>query len=596
MKSIFSFIKNAVIEVFSLDLRSLALLRICTGLLLLADLTLRARDFFAFYTDNGILPHIQALGQLAPFNFSFHAMNGTWQFEAVLFIVQVVFAVFLIVGYKTRFSTIVSWILLISLQNRTQLVNAADDVLLRLMLFWAIFLPWGALYSLDSVYKNYVIPKMRVFSAATIAFIAQIALVYWCTHVMKYGADWVTDSTAVSYTLHITQMTTPFGNVLAKVAPQQALTLLTQSVVLLEGYAPFLFFVPIFNGFFRIIGILLFLSFHMGLAASLWIGLFSFIISATLLGLLPSLFWDTIFRFLKTKNRTNLTIFYDGGCGFCQNSVRIIKTFFLFPETQLLPAQSDLDIEKRMTKHNSWVIKDAKGAYTYQFDGFIAVAKASPLLFIFVPIFNLLPCRYIGNLIYRFVATHRATACPIDPPIETRSNPTHTPFLTNCVVYFFLLYVLAFNLSTLPATQVHMNPQFLWIAQITRVDQSWGMFAPSVYKDDGYMSIPGKLANGATVDLFQDGAPYTTKMPTDFSKMYKNYRWRKFTEQIYVNNSTNRTYFAQYYCRNWNGAHSGSNHLDSLTIDYMLYRNLPNNQKAPRRDIQLAIYTCPRTP
>jgi hypothetical protein len=43
-------------ELFGVDLRSLALVRIGVGTLLLADLALRSRDFRAHYTDFGILP------------------------------------------------------------------------------------------------------------------------------------------------------------------------------------------------------------------------------------------------------------------------------------------------------------------------------------------------------------------------------------------------------------------------------------------------------------------------------------------------------------------------------------------------------------
>lgn len=41
---------------FSFDLRSLALYRICTALLIFSDLALRASDLRAFYTDQGVLP------------------------------------------------------------------------------------------------------------------------------------------------------------------------------------------------------------------------------------------------------------------------------------------------------------------------------------------------------------------------------------------------------------------------------------------------------------------------------------------------------------------------------------------------------------
>ena len=43
-------------RIFGLDLRGLAALRICCGLLQLVDLALRAQDLTAFYTKDGVLP------------------------------------------------------------------------------------------------------------------------------------------------------------------------------------------------------------------------------------------------------------------------------------------------------------------------------------------------------------------------------------------------------------------------------------------------------------------------------------------------------------------------------------------------------------
>jgi hypothetical protein len=50
---------------YGLDLRSLALFRICLGALIVGDLIRRARDLRAFYTDFGVLPRAVLLEQFA---------------------------------------------------------------------------------------------------------------------------------------------------------------------------------------------------------------------------------------------------------------------------------------------------------------------------------------------------------------------------------------------------------------------------------------------------------------------------------------------------------------------------------------------------
>src|SRR3989344_4961087 len=100
-------------ELFGADLRSLALLRVGTALLLLTDLFYRLPNLVAHYTDEGILPR-SILTYFTPHpSFSLHAAGGSWQFEAVLFLIAGSAACALLLGYKTKAATIISWIFLV---------------------------------------------------------------------------------------------------------------------------------------------------------------------------------------------------------------------------------------------------------------------------------------------------------------------------------------------------------------------------------------------------------------------------------------------------------------------------------------------------
>ena len=53
-------------QVFAADLRSLALLRVALGLIVICDVALRARDLSAFYSDSGVLSraaYLQRVGE-----------------------------------------------------------------------------------------------------------------------------------------------------------------------------------------------------------------------------------------------------------------------------------------------------------------------------------------------------------------------------------------------------------------------------------------------------------------------------------------------------------------------------------------------------
>ena len=129
----------------------------------------------------------------------------------------------------------------------------------------------------------------------------QILLMYVMTALLKTGNEWRGEGSAVYYTLQLDVFTTQFGAWLAQFP--ELLRLLTFGTLAVELLVPVLFLLPIFNVFTRTIGILLLVGFHLGLAASLHIGLFSWIAIAALLSFLPTPVWD----FLGNQmNRTRL--------------------------------------------------------------------------------------------------------------------------------------------------------------------------------------------------------------------------------------------------------------------------------------------------
>src|SRR5262245_42923548 len=77
-------------DIFGLDVRSLALLRIGLALMLLWDVYIRYQDLHAHYTDEGVLP-INLLPRPGPLPgdgilpLSLHIMDGSTLFQMLLF-------------------------------------------------------------------------------------------------------------------------------------------------------------------------------------------------------------------------------------------------------------------------------------------------------------------------------------------------------------------------------------------------------------------------------------------------------------------------------------------------------------------------------
>lgn len=240
--------------VFALDLRALALYRIGLAAVLLLMLAQLWPDLAAFTTDNGILPR-SARPQLNVeeafpglcWQLSLHMASGELAWQQGLVALQALVAAALLVGWKTRWMALASWLLLVSLQARNPLILQGGDDVLRNMLFWSLFLPLGARFSLDANRRTLrgdaqPLPD-DVAHLGTAGFILQLLCVYFFTGLLKSDPVWRTEFTALHYALHLDHLTTRFGYWLVSFP---ALTkLLTAGTMLLEHAGPILLLVPL---------------------------------------------------------------------------------------------------------------------------------------------------------------------------------------------------------------------------------------------------------------------------------------------------------------------------------------------------------------
>ena len=538
-------------EIYGLDIRSLALFRVCLALILLVDIRIRLNDLWAFYSDWGVLPRVALIENVInPFKLSFHLANGFGLFQGFLMVLAFVIALALLVGYRTRLATVLSWLFLYSLQSRNPVIVQGGDSLIRISLFWAIFLPLGAAYSLDrALDPSGKEPPQKIFSGASVALFAQVMMVYWFTAAMKNGPDWILDRTAIYYALNLELFERPFGQYLLNFPHR--LEWLTWLVLWFERLGPFLLVTPVFVGLVRTIGVFLFVLLHVGMGSAMRVGPFPLIGITTALVFLPSDFWNWILPQLWPRASDGLKIFYDGDCGFCKKSVLILRAFFLRPDTPVLPAQSSPEIEREMLKRNSWVTRDSGNKNHYKFDAFLAICRASPLLRPFSRVLGLPLLRFLGTQVYETIAGHRAGTARIFPLPSFRPMKTETPRWADRLAVILIVYVLIWNLSGMG---YFMIPKPLRVpAWVLGLDQGWGMFAPTLDHDGGWHIFYARLRDGSEVDLFRGGRPIDWKKPSDPSNLYKNERWRKYMTNInHAEKAEMRPYLADYLCLKWN--------------------------------------------
>ena len=281
-------------RLFAIDERSLSAFRIAIGILLLVDLGIRAADVGALYSDDGMFSRMRICRHYTSFwNWSFHFGGGSSSYQAGLLALAAVFALALLVGFRTRLAAVASWILLVSLHNRVPPILSGADNLLRMLLFWGMFLPLGAMGSVDAwlarrngIERSHV---QRVLSVASAAILLQMAFVYLFSAAFKSNENWLHGG-AIAAILRYSFYGRPIGSGLLEYPA--FLSVLTVGVLALEWSGPFFLFSPWWTGRVRLYIVALLASMHVGIALLMEVGLFSFVSLCGLSLFLPSSFWD----------------------------------------------------------------------------------------------------------------------------------------------------------------------------------------------------------------------------------------------------------------------------------------------------------------
>lgn len=462
---------------------------------------------------------------------SLHLLSGRPEFQAALFAVAAVFALMLIFGWRTRLATIVSWTLLVSLGNRNMLILNSGDVAFRLILFWAMFIPWGEWWSIDALIKagrakldkHKFVPRTSYFSVASFAFILQLALLYWFSVIFKSGDAWVSDYTALYLTLSLDHFTTRAGYIIYMMP--ELMRFLTFAVIRWEIIGPILFFVPIFRGLFRTVAALGFVFMHFSFAIFMELGIFPFVMATFAFGIVGPFFWEDVLPQLAD---------------WIERPTKAVRSHLAILSTSIVNRMGDIPTR---LKHqwNSWIEDRIEN---YQ------------------PLKLSMRWQLVRDLI-----------------IDT-------------VVGGLIIYTLLWNLTSIPGNENKFPTQISSIGHFLRIDQKWNMFSPYPFLNDGWHITEATLQDGSVIDLFREGQPIDYEKPELVSALYPNQRWRKYMFNIYdESHSYARSSYLKYACEDWN-YHHPLNKAEEVKLIYMKETTLLDYKSSPIIPTTLETRRC----
>ena len=587
-------------EFFTLDVRSLALWRIFLASLIFLDWVDRWPDVRRLFSDEGLIPRAAITG-IQPI--SAFMLHGSPWFTAALFLIAQIFSLLMLVGWRTPFVTLVSWFFLVGIHARNPSLMTGGDHLLRAMTLWAIFLPLGACWSLDAARPGTKPASSRVLSAATVAYLAQICIVYWFAAAWKWLGPWREEGTAVYLTLSIEHLTTRFG-LLLKGYPDLCWWL-THATIWLETLGPAVLFLPFNVALQRLIVIPAFILFHAGLALSLELGHFAFVCMIAWLPLLPGAFWDRLWSQMRVPAVAGLTIAYDPDRPRAARWLAWLRTFLFLGESAFEPAREEGGLLTRARREGGWVVVDGAGKEHFGQSALHLLFRLSPawssLGFLVNGAFGAWLAGYIGRGHW-----HKRGA------EERTGKPAWTPpggLAVNAVVLFLVFYIflcngVAFASSILrdqypeQARRVlPLMPDQVWqMGSALGIDQGWGLFAPEPGRRFGWYVLVGMKKDGSRVDLLTGNKVTDTEgwgRPDFLAITYDSSRWRK----MFMNLPEIRNYpyllpgLSRYYFDRWNAEHTGDDQIQLLQVYWMRDITLPPGvPPQPVERVQLCWY------
>ena len=281
-----------------LDMRALALGRICLGLWNLKFIWHEYWIRGLFLSDEGLCPRGSVINKAWVNTFSLYYAAGSDIALTALMVLHAAVACSFLVGHRTRLSTAALWVLSHSLWVKNFCTSYSGDILQTNWLMWCIFMPLGEAWSLDAYCRDRLHAKlasardtpsdvetglgtpaphpadasraaaapadddapahMALWRGQLLLF--QLAILYYSTGATKSGNYWK-EGKAVEKVLWIAMAVDPWRRVLLAFKP--VLPFFAHATLVAELYGWALLYVPLER--VRLATVLLFMQLHGGM-------------------------------------------------------------------------------------------------------------------------------------------------------------------------------------------------------------------------------------------------------------------------------------------------------------------------------------------
>jgi hypothetical protein len=321
----------------------ICLYRVLFGLLALAKLILLRPDWLTWLGPRGITT-LDTMHRLEPgTRINLFVFLPTDAAVETFFWVAAIAAVFVIIGFLTRASSVLLFLCLVSIDERALYAVHAGDALLRTTGFWLMFAPAGAAFSVDRLLRIWkgkeglAVAPRPPWAQRMIQF--QVAILYLSTFWRKtMGPAWI-DGTALYYVYHLQEFERfPLPSFLQDLP---LIKLQTWVTLALEFALGVLIWFRELRYPILALGVLL----HLSLEYSMNVPLFQWIALATYVTFIEpadlARVWKRVREFLGARFQSPVTVVYDGEAERVLRMVNVLRAVDVPGRLQFVDRRSE---------------------------------------------------------------------------------------------------------------------------------------------------------------------------------------------------------------------------------------------------------------
>nr|MCU0687784.1 HTTM domain-containing protein [Polyangiaceae bacterium] len=561
------------------DRRLLGLFRIYFGFVLLFDVLRRVPEATFFYSSSGVLSnHYSLFAPIIKPYFSLYTAFSTTAEVRFAFFATALVHVFYIVGYRTKLMQVLAFALYAQLNARNTFVENGGTVVFSILACWTMFLPLGDRFSVDALRRSLRARREHTpealddragfraeasahYSLVMVAIIVQIAAIYFFNTVHKTGVTWRRGE-SIHWVLWQNRIATHLAAFLRMHEPSWVSPLLSKLTLIIEGAAPILVFSPFAQKYLRTTHVVAACALHLGIAALMTLGPFSYVMVGLNLLVLPS----AVFDWAATQwaaRKARLLVAYDPNDAALHQLARVLARLDSLDRLRFVAVQQAPG--GPLEGGSFFVRDDAGGEWLEGPAALITSLRSLP----FGSLARTPPARALAD---RFFARRPALTTAFDlrpgrpdaapgpaadrapppPSLRVRLTSLGVVFREGCVAVLLAAAIIQISRdnSWVPRKFRFEQPElFDSIIMYPRMMQGWRMFSPDAPKDDGTLVIDAVTADGRHIDPLVGGAP-------DFNAAlhgpwYQSQLWCDYYLRISWDNNSGYREELKKYLFNW---------------------------------------------